>query len=75
MHTHFIRYLKLLSPAMLILINPCLHAGILVLQQYRAGVNSPKLTLLYTIGTGSARATRLSRSIGKGGEGVGGARK
>ena len=39
-------------------VNPCLHVGILVLQQYRAGVNPPKLTLLYTIGTGSARATR-----------------
>ena len=40
-----------------LLFNPCLHAGIVVLQQYRAGVNPPKLTLLYTIGTGSARAT------------------
>ena len=39
-------------------VNPCLHAGIVVLQQYRAGVNPPKLTLLYTIETGSARATR-----------------
>ena len=57
-------------------INPCLHAEIVVLQQYRAGVNPPKLTLLYSIGNRLGDSYKMvSRSIGKIGEGVGGARK